>query len=67
MSRPEGQITKIVSEFDQEILQSQTEDKPHVTVRKSHTTQETLERQTKQSDQLSLSHQDDCKTKMDIK
>ena len=29
-------------------------------------THEALERQTKQSNQLSLPHQDDCKTKMDI-
>ena len=32
-----------------------------------HNNHETLRRQTKQSNQLSLFHQDDCKTRMDIK
>ena len=32
-----------------------------------HNHQETLERKIKQSNQLSLPHQDDCKTRMDIK
>ena len=32
-----------------------------------HNNNETPERQTKQSNQLSLPHQDDCKTKRDIK
>ena len=32
-----------------------------------HNNHETPERQTKQSNQLSLPHQDDCKTRMDIK
>ena len=32
-----------------------------------HNEQETLGRQTNQSNQLSLPHQDDCKTKMDKK
>ena len=32
-----------------------------------HNYQETTGRQTKQSNQLSLPHQDDCKTRMDIK
>ena len=34
---------------------------------KPHNNQETLERQTKQSNRLSLPHQVDCKTRMDIK
>ena len=32
-----------------------------------HNHKETAGRQTKQSNQLSLPHQDDCKTRMDIK
>ena len=32
-----------------------------------HNHQDTTGRQTKQTNQLSLPHQDDCKTKMDIK
>ena len=32
-----------------------------------HNNQETPERQTKQSNKLSLPHQDDCKTRIDIK
>ena len=32
-----------------------------------HNNQESLERQTKQSNQLSFPHQDDCKTRRDIK
>ena len=32
-----------------------------------HNTQKTPGRQTKQRNQLSLTHQDDCKTRMDIK
>ena len=32
-----------------------------------HNNHETPERQTKQSNQLSLPHQDDCKTRRDIK
>ena len=32
-----------------------------------HNNHETPGRQTKQSNQLSLAHQDDCKTRMDIK
>ena len=33
--------------------------------RKSHNNHETSERQTKQSNKLSLLHQDDCETRMD--
>ena len=33
----------------------------------THNNHETPGRQTKQSNQLSLPHQDDCKTRMDIK
>ena len=59
---------KIVSEFAQEIPQSQTanklmhhEEEPHNQKKKK------TGRQTKQSNQLFLPHQDDCKTRMDIK
>ena len=49
---------KILSEYDQEIPQSQEE---------PHNNHETPGRQTKQSNQLSLPRQDDCKTRRDIK
>ena len=59
---------KIVSEYDQEIPQSQTVDKPFaLRGRARQQTQETPGRQTKLSSQLSLPHQDDCKTRRDIK
>ena len=53
----------IVSEYDQEIPQSQTADHEEET----HNHHETPGRQTKQSNQVSLPHQDGCKTTMDIK
>ena len=56
--------TKIVSEYDQEIPQSQTADNPVAEPLNHH---ETPGRQIKQSNQLSLPHQDDCNTRMDIK
>ena len=51
---------KIVSEYDQDIPQSQTADKPMAPRGRAR-------QQTKQSNQLSLPHQDDCKTRRDIK
>ena len=57
---------KIVSEYDQEILQSQTADNP-VAPRGRAAHHETPGRQIKQSNQLSLPHQDDCNTRLDIK
>ena len=54
---------KIVSEYDQEIPQSQTADREEEPL--NH--HETPGRQIKQSNQLSLPHQDDCNTRMDIK
>ena len=54
---------KKVRKYDQEIRQSQNADKPMA----SHNHHVTPGRQTKQSNQLSLPHQDDCKTKMDLK
>ena len=56
--------TKIVSEYDQEIPQSQTADNPVSPLGRHH---ETPGRQIKQSNQLSLPHQDDCNTRMYIK
>ena len=53
---------KIVSEYDQEIPQSQTADNP-VAPLNHH---QTPGRQIKQSKQLSLPHQDDCNTRMGI-
>ena len=59
---------KIVSEYDQEKLQSQT-----AQTTPWHREEETLNhhktpgRQIKQSNQLSLPQQDDCNTRMDIK
>ena len=53
-----------ISEYDQEKLQSQTADKAMEEIDNNH---ETPGRQTKQSNQLSLLHQDDCITSTDIK
>ena len=58
------QETEIVSEYDHEIPQSRTADKPEGDPHNNH---ETPGRQTKQSNQLSLPNQDNCKTRMDIK
>ena len=52
---------KRVSEYDQEIPQSQNADKPYHREEEPHHNHETPGRQTKQSNQLSLPHQDDCK------
>ena len=60
-------FSKIVSEYDQKIPQSQTADKPMAGEEEPLNHHETPWRQTKQSNQLSLPHQDDCKTWMDIK
>ena len=55
------------SKYHQEIPQSQTADKSMDREEEPHMHHETPGRQTKQSNQLSLRHQDDCKTRMDIK
>ena len=60
-------VWKIVSEYDQEIPQSQTADNPVHREEEPLNHQETLGRQFKQSNQLSFPHQDDCNTRMDIK
>ena len=54
--------SKIVSEFDREIPQSQTADNPMATRGRA-----APGRKIKQSDQLSLPHQNDCNTRIDIK
>ena len=54
-------VHKKVSEYDQGIPQSLTADKPVASCGRD------TRRQTKQSNQLSLPHQDDCKTRMDTK
>ena len=58
---------KIVSEYDQEIPQSQTAANPWHREEEPLNHHETPGRQIKQSDQLSLAYQDDCNTRMDIK
>ena len=62
-----GNISKIVSEHGQEIPQSQNADNPTAPRGEPLNHHETLERQTKQSNQLSLPLQDDCNTRTDIK
>ena len=59
--------TKIVSEYDQEIPQSQTAATPLHRKEESLNHHETPRRQIKQSNQLSLPNQDDCNTRMNIK
>ena len=58
---------KIVSEYDQEIPQSQTADKPMALRGRATQQSRDTRRKTKQRNQLSHSHQNDCKTRMDIK
>ena len=59
--------SKIVSKYDQEIPQSQTADNPWHSEEEPLNHYETPGRQTKQSNQLSYPHQDDCNSRMDIK
>ena len=54
------------SENDQEIPQSQMQTSRWHQEEEPNNNHETPGRQTKQSNQLSLPHQDDCKTRMDI-
>ena len=58
---------KIESEYDQEIPQSQTAAKPMARADESHSNHKTPGRQIMQSNKLSLPHQDDCKTRRDIR
>ena len=55
----------VVSEYDQEMPQSQTAKKPWHCEEMPHSYNETPGRQTKQRNQLSLPHRDDCKVRMD--
>ena len=58
-------LSKIVSEYDQEIPQSQTADKPMAA--RGRATQPSRDTRKINQANLSLPHQDDCKTRMDIK
>ena len=62
-----GNCLEIVSEYDQEIHNNKPQTNPWHRKKEPHNNHETQGRQTKQSIQLSLPHQDDCKTTMDIK
>ena len=62
-----SKATKIVSEYDQEIPQSQTADKPMAPRGRATQHHKTPGRQTKQSNQPSRLHREDCKTRMDTK
>ena len=57
----------IVSEYDQEVPQSQTAETPWHREEEPLNHHESPRRQIKQSNQLSLPHQDDCNTRMGIK
>ena len=66
--KEQGQIHLKVSEYEQEIPQSQTADQPMAEEQpKNSNSQKTSGRQLKQSNQLSLPRQDDCKTRKDDK
>ena len=58
---------EIVSEYDQDIPHHKQRTNPQHCKEEPHNHHETPGRQTKQSNQLPLPHQDDCKTRMDIK
>ena len=67
LKKNENCFSKMISEYDQEIPQTQTADNPWHREEEPPTNQETPGRQIKQSNQLSLPHQGDCKTGMNIK
>ena len=56
-----------VSEYVQEIPQLKLQTNPWRHEEELHNSHETRGRQTKQTNLLSLPHQDDCKTRVDIK
>ena len=58
--------SEIVNEYDQEYHNHKPPTDPWHHEEKPHNHDETPGRQTKQSNQLSLPHQDDFKNKMDI-
>ena len=60
-------LSKIVSEYDQEIPQSQLHTNPLYRKEETPNNHETPGRHTKQSTQLSLPHRDDSKATMDTK
>ena len=60
-------MPKIVNEYDQEIPQSQIQTIPWHREEEPLNHHETPGGQIKQSNQLSLPHQDDCNTRMDTK
>ena len=60
-------VAKIVSEYDQEVPQSQTADKPMAPRGRATQQSQDTRKTNKQSNQLSLPHLDDCKTRRDIK
>ena len=64
---PPQKTKKIVSEYDQEIPQLQTADNPMAPRGRATQPSRDTREQIKQSIQLSLPHQDDCNTRMDIK
>ena len=64
-TRP-GILSKIVSEYDKK-KKHKLQTNPWHREEEPHNNHETLGRHTKQSNKLSLPHQDDCKTRMDIK
>ena len=61
------EISKIVSEYDQEIPQSQTAGNPWHREEEPLNHHETSGRQIKQSNQLSFPYQKYCNTRMDTK
>ena len=63
----EADIMKKVSEYDEKIDNHILQTNPWHREQEPHNNYETLRRQTKQSNQLSLPHQEDYKTRMDIK
>ena len=62
-----GTPSEIVSEYDQEIPQHKLQTTPWHREEEPLNHHDTPGRQIKQSNQLSLPHQDDCNTRMDIK
>ena len=57
-----GTLSKIVSEYDQECHNHKLQTNQWHREEEPHNKYETLGKQTKQSNQFSLPHQDDCKT-----
>ena len=62
-----GKVSKIVSEYDQENHNHKPQTNPWHREEEPLNNHETQGGQIKQSNQLSLPHQDDCNTRMDTK